>query len=330
MKNRHKGFTLVELLVVIAIIGILVALLLPAIQAAREAARRTECGQHLSQLIVAIHNYEMAWDAYPSGTIEKQGPIQNHAHGYHHGWLIGLLPYMEQKNAYQHIDRTVGVYHKKNAPVRQLTIGTLICPSQAAAVKGYTSYAGVHHDVEAPIDTSNNGVFFLNSRITYDDITDGSAYTLFVGEKIIEPGDLGWMSGTRATLRNTGLGPNVSGFQGGRANWARNPVVDENLWAESGGMSSGYDMGMGSEEFGESMEQEPDAELASEASKDGGPAGPPPKGPVLPVGDFGSMHPGGSQFALGDGRVNFLSEDMSLQVYQQLGHRADGKLLDTF
>ncbi len=231
MRHRQNGFTLVELLVVIAIIGILVALLLPAIQAAREAARRTECSQNMSQLIVAIQHYEMAWEVYPPGTLEKTGPIQNHAHGYHHSWLIQLLPYMEQKNAYQHIDRTVGVYHKKNANVRKLTISHLNCPSQAGSDEGYSSYAAVHHDLEAPIDVNNNGVFFLNSSVTYDDITDGSAYTLFVGEKITEPGDLGWMSGTRATLRNTGVSINISGFQGGRINWATGPVGDGEGWS---------------------------------------------------------------------------------------------------
>lgn len=325
MKNRRKGFTLVELLVVIAIIGILVALLLPAIQAAREAARRTECGQNMSQLIVAIHHYEMAWDVYPPGTLEKNGPIQNHAHGYHHGWLTHLLPYMEQNNAYRNIDRSVGVYHKKNAKVRQLTIEHLICPSQSGSKEGYSSYAAVHHDVEAPIHVNNNGVFFLNSRITYDDITDGSAYTLFVGEKITEPGDLGWMSGTRATLRNMGVAVNVSGFQGGRVNFVSGPLGDDVLWVESDG-SVAVEDGMG---YKLSTElSKPDSDTATKEPKEVKPTGPPPKGPVLPIGGFGSVHPGGSQFAFGDGRVDFLSDSVSLPILQQLGHRADGKLLD--
>jgi len=328
MKNRQNGFTLVELLVVIAIIGILVALLLPAIQAAREAARRTECSQNLSQLIIAIHNYEMAWGVYPPGTIEKKGPIQNHAQGYHHGWLIQLLPYMEQKNTHRHIDRTVGVYHKNNAPVRQLTIENLLCPSQPARAQGYSSYAGLHHDVEAPIDVDNNGVFFLNSRVTYDDITDGSAYTLFVGEKYIEQGDLGWMSGTRATLRNTGVPLNASAAGGGRPKWASGPPGDQDLWDGSGDMSGMYGADYG--EFGGMDGAETDAEAVVEEPEEAEPTGPPPKGPVLPIGGFGSVHPGGCMFAMGDGQVRFLTEDILTQVYQQLGHRADGKLLDSF
>jgi hypothetical protein len=236
---------------------------------------------------------------------------------------------MEQNNAYKAIDRTVGVYHKKNARVRGLAIEHLNCPSQGASPEGYSSYAAVHHDVEAPIDVNNNGVFFLNSRITYDDITDGSAYTLFVGEKITESGDLGWMSGTRATLRNMGVAVNVSGFQGGTVNWAQSPVGDQLLWEESDGMSMEIDFGMESGEFGGVEEPDDGSEAVMEEPKDAKPTGPPPKGPVLPIGGFGSVHPGGSLFAFGDGRVDFLSESTSSQILQQLGHRADGKLLST-
>jgi prepilin-type processing-associated H-X9-DG protein len=69
---------------------------------------------------------------------------------------------------------------------------------------GMSNYAGCHHDLEAPIDADNHGVLFLNSRIARRDVTDGPAHTIYVGEKRVEPDDLGWMSGTRATLRNTG------------------------------------------------------------------------------------------------------------------------------
>ena len=67
-----------------------------------------------------------------------------------------------------------------------------------------TSYAGVHHDVEAPIAADNHGVLFLNSHVRYEDVTDGTSQTLFVGEKLNDGLDLGWASGTRASLRNTG------------------------------------------------------------------------------------------------------------------------------
>jgi len=325
-ERRAAGFTLVELLVVIAIIGILVALLLPAIQAAREAARRAQCGQHLSQLIVAVHNYEMAHSVYPPGTIEPQGPIQNHAWGYHHNWIIQLLPYIEEKVTYDHIDRSVGVYHPKNRPVRVLSLPLLECPSQPIWRGGYSAYAGVHHDVEAPIDVNNNGVFFLNSRVAYDDVTDGVAWTLFLGEKPVEQGDLGWMSGTNATLRNTGIPAAWTGG-GVKPNWARGNVATtfqpsgeygETMYADEGSAVGG-DFGLGGPE-----------EEAAMAEPENLPEPKPPAqpGPVLPVGGFDSVHPGLTLFACGDGHIAYITNTISPNVYQQLGHRADGKLLD--
>jgi prepilin-type processing-associated H-X9-DG protein len=104
-------------------------------------------------------------------------------------------------------------------------------------------------------------------------------------------------------------------------------VGDEELWDELGSASGMYEMGF--DESGELEEADDGAAPAVEERKDTEPSGPPPKGPVLPVGGFGSVHPGGSLFAFGDGHVRFLSANLTPQVYQQLGHRSDGKLLDS-
>lgn len=296
---RAAAFTLVEILVVIIIIGVLVVLLLPAIQSSRERARRYQCAQSLHQLITAVHNYELAYGIYPPGTLEKKGPIQNHAFGYHHNWIVQLLPYFEQQNAAALIDQRVGVYHRNNAEARDQDLYVLSCPSQPVYSGCFSSYAGVYHEDEAPIDKDNHGVLFLNSRITFDDLGDGASQTLLIGEKLVEVGDLGWMSGTRATLRNTGLPLNTTGMAGGVINWARQP----SSWNED-------DAGMSDDRTPEPAANQP-----------------PPQGPILPVGGFASVHPGGCQFAFGDGRVALLNESVALDVLKQLGHRSDGKLL---
>ena len=162
--KQRSGFTLVELLVVIAIIGILVAMMLPAVQASRETARRTECMNNLSRLIVGVQNYNLAHEVYPTGTMDKQGPIHSVAAGDHKNWIIQTLPYLDENNAYRHVDQAVGVYDPKNAPVRAYLVPVLQCPSETAeqpADHPASNYAGVHHDLEAPIDADNHGTFFL-------------------------------------------------------------------------------------------------------------------------------------------------------------------------
>lgn len=327
---RPSGLTLIEMLVVIILIGMLVVLLLPGIQAARECARRFQCAHQLGQLITAVHNYELAFDVYPPGTLEKKGPIQNHAFGYHHSWITQLLPFMECENEARMIDRRVGVYHKNNREVRLLRLQNVCCPSSAAWHNGYSCYAGVCHDGESPIDADNHGALFLNSRIAFDDLSDGAAQTLFIGEKITEPGDLGWMSGTRATLRNTGVPLNTTGANGlGGFNWARSGIDsgDEGagMFLDGGAMMPG---GMGAEPgLGLGMESKAAPAGANSDESPEPEKQPPGPGPLLPIGGFGSPHHGGCQFAFGDGRVAFLSESIALPVLQQLGHRSDGKLL---
>ena len=204
--SRRKGFTLIELLVVIAIIAILVALLLPAVQQAREAARRTQCKNNLAQIALALHNYEMTHECLPPGSVDPNRPIRSEPKGYHVSWVVQLLPYLDQGNTYRHFDFSASVYDPLNEKARDMQLAVLNCPSNPTAPRtgpGTSAYAGCHHDSEAPIDIDNNGVLFLNSSIRYRDVRDGSSNTIYVGECAdIDP--LGWASGTRATLRNAG------------------------------------------------------------------------------------------------------------------------------
>jgi len=206
------GFTLVELLVVIAIISVLIGLLLPAVQSAREAARRCSCTNNVAQLGLALHTYEFTHEAFPPGVTGDAGPIRNVAEGKHVGWIIRLLPFMEEQALERHFTPEDGVYAESNTTVREARIPWLTCPSSNTSAyrgsDGYprvavSSYAGCHHDVEAPIDADNNGMLFLDSRIRFSDIADGSSHTLLIAERRGSEVDLGWASGTRATLRNT-------------------------------------------------------------------------------------------------------------------------------
>ena len=199
------GFTLVELLVVIAIIGVLIGLLVPAMQNMRELSRRSHCEQNLVKLSLGLSAYSTQFGHYPIGTVNDTGPIRSEAKGFHHNWISGLLPMMDAAAVYQAIDRSVSVYADQNEQVRRLSLPMLRCPSATDTRENTTCYAGLTSSVETPIDQDNDGVFRLNLPIAESDISDGLAYTLFVGEKLSAfEEDLGWISGTRSSLRTAG------------------------------------------------------------------------------------------------------------------------------
>jgi prepilin-type N-terminal cleavage/methylation domain-containing protein len=205
------GFTLVELLVVMAIISVLMGLLLPAVQSCRESARRCKCQNNVAQLGLALHHYECAHEAFPAGVTGDAGPIRNLPEGKHVGWILEVLPFMEERVLASHFSRGDGVYAESNRQVRASTNRMMICPSSpidaprredGGSPVAVSSYAGCHHDIEAPIDADNHGMLFLDSRIRFVDILDGSSRTLLIAERRGSQKDLGWASGTRATLRN--------------------------------------------------------------------------------------------------------------------------------
>jgi len=229
-RARRRGFTLVELLVVIAIIGILIGMLLPAVQQVREAARRTACANNLSQLGVALHNYEFGHQHLPAGVIDSApGPILSQEKGQHVGFLVTLLPYIEERGIADRFDIAAGTYAKANAPAREMPVDTFLCPSSPGnwfndtSTAAISNYAGCYHGTEVPIDDDNNGLLFLNSAITYGDIYDGSSNTILVGEFWTAPDSFGWASGTRSSLRNTEKPVNFS-----QQAWGP-PVVDPTL-----------------------------------------------------------------------------------------------------
>lgn len=205
MKTRH-AFTLVELLVVIAMIGVIVGMAAPAVQAMRESSRRVACQSRLMPIGMALQGYHDRWMHFPVGTVADVGPVESTASGMHHNWLGRLMDLMDQPVIARRLDRSVSVYDQANSAVMQLHYPGVHCPSESQAPVNSSSYAGLHHPTEKPIDQTDHGVFVLNVAITRDEITDGSANTAFVSEKLSDFQDLGWLSGTRASLRNAGNG----------------------------------------------------------------------------------------------------------------------------
>ncbi len=304
--RRSHGFTLIELLVVIAIIGILVALLLPAVQAAREAARRMQCSNNLKQIGLALHSYHDTHQRFPAGTstsIDEQcdgGDCRGNP------MYIAIMPYMELSNIEEEYDYELvlgwlawpavsGGVHETHVPVYQ-------CPSinKWDEYDNRRDYFGVMGGRTAVArsrfgDNFVDGLFNINLWVQISHIVDGSSHTLAVGESI-HPAKWG-MGG--------GYGDDMVG----------GPVA----WYY------GADCGYPCKE---------DSTLSL------GRALRPTKFPInsdlRPIEDdenneypFTSMHPGGVLFVYADGHVDFLSETIDMDLYQALSTWEGNELLES-
>jgi prepilin-type N-terminal cleavage/methylation domain-containing protein/prepilin-type processing-associated H-X9-DG protein len=285
----RPAFTLIEVVVVVGIIGVMISLLLPAIQSSREQARRVSCQNNLLQLGTALASYASSYGVLPPGVVNDKGPITGKAGGYRFGWAVQILPFLQEDAIHRQFDFRHGVDAPANSTARLHGIRTFVCPSNNST--GPMAYAACHHDVEALIDAGNHGVFYLNSRIRYDDITDGPAFTIFLGDSGGSGMPGGWAVGDMSTLRNTGTPVN-----GG-------PVVP---------LPGGYAVYRYDSEEQKAAEAAAEEEFRLNAR----------------VGGFSSSHRAGANFLFGDGSVRFLNDSTDARVYRRLGHRADGELID--
>nr|WP_235905567.1 DUF1559 domain-containing protein [Tautonia marina] len=213
--DRRSGFTLIELLVVIAIIGVLIALLLPAVQAAREAARRAQCVNNLKQLGIAMHNYHATVNAFPVGYLyPRPGSHDPQIPALHYRWsaLAQLSPYLEQSQVYNALNMdwpiatgasgSYGVsgsftFFPANQTVRQTVDALFLCPSDSGErvdpVSGPTNYVfcvgdGLNGGRTAPGDVIDANGAFSTAVVNLSAIRDGSSQTAAVSEQLLGPG----------------------------------------------------------------------------------------------------------------------------------------------
>lgn len=325
--RRFRGFTLIELLVVIAIIAVLIALLLPAVQQAREAARRTQCRNHLKQIGLALHNYHDSSNALPPGVVHKSGN-QNVAAMGSYGWQAFILPQLDLGTVFNGMQENgvdLDTLLRNTAdPVVQalpkLSIPVYRCPSDTAPAQNSkrewdTPYSAFFGNQPVYLGTSNYvanmgtrfsrpndwivdqldpyGLFWGDSSVKFRDITDGLSNTIAVGERDWQ---LGWAANWVGQRNYTG-----NGIWGMRQNLA---IVDVKI-------------------------NDPLLQ---------------PNGNPAVSRAYSSRHTGGAHFLFADGRVQFLSENIdfangqpALQnptayvgTFQRLARRGDGLVIGDY
>ena len=195
--HRARGFTLVELLVVIAIIGILVALLLPAVQAAREAARRMQCSNNLRQIGIGLNHYHQSLESFPPGGVEWR-PFNNTTKR-QIAWSAYLLPYIEQQNVYAALDLETPFDSPENAVAAATVINMYICPTspgggELVKGRGPCDYGGIYGERIASPNNPPKGVMLYDRAIRLAEIRDVASNTLIIAEDSAWP-DGQWING---------------------------------------------------------------------------------------------------------------------------------------
>ncbi len=197
--------TLVELLVVMAIIGILVGLLLPAVQAAREGARKIQCQNNLRQIGLALQNYESALKTLPPGCLQWR-PFRGNPNLKNFAWSAMILPYMEQTNLHGLVNFNVPYDHPLNSLAAKQPLTVYLCPSSPTreTVRGRTDYGGLYGQRITTRSNTDNGLLIYNRAIKFREVTDGITNTLIVAEDSKGPNGE-WINGSNVFEQSGGI-----------------------------------------------------------------------------------------------------------------------------
>ncbi len=335
---RPPGFTLIELLVVIAIIGVLIALLLPAVQAAREASRRSQCTNNLKQIGVAIHNYHDARGSFPPASLMHNAAdiatncaSTGDGMARSHGLFTHILPYIEQAAVFNAVNFHFAAgsvngnlqYGVLPGAVQSTAFSTVVnsflCPSDSRATLpnplpiargtayspgSYASNIGtldtIHGNI-CPRYTESDGAFSRDWVYNAAAITDGTSQTIFVGEasRFINDPELYFNFWNRAAWVNSNVG--LTGTTRTQSFATTAPRLNAHL-------------------------QIPDPPAATPGDAWLVPGS---KGHAGEAGQFGfrSQHPGGANFLFGDGSVKFLKNSIGMAVYRGLSTRSGGEVI---
>ncbi len=331
--NKPQGFTLVELLTVIAIIGILVALLLPAVQSVRETARRLQCSNKMKQIALAMQAYSTTYEHFPAALLSAREAVNSGPtfcrfstfRDQRAPWSVAILPYLEDQNRYDAFDHTAGFNGRARTQSGQTTFPNkeplytpnpqFQCPSDPNSTSdsphsNYMAVGGGGTPGERWCRAMNccpgrlmfnNGIFFVNSAISNSLILDGASNTFLLGETRYQV--------LRQGAEFVASAPNI------------NNIFAHDYLSWAGGLRSGNVAGdcctsitttASAVDAINSLVYDPTQSLDP--------------GPVTRT--FGSYHQGGCLMAMADGSVHFFSEWMDITLYRDLAARDDGEPLE--
>jgi len=294
MRTRG-GFTLIELLVVIGIIGLLIALLLPAIQAAREASRRSQCANHLRQIGVALQTYESSHRSLPSGYL-SQFAADGTDTGPGWGWAALLLNNLEESSLHGLLNFQRPIEDATNQQTRTTPVVVYLCPSDPVPPAwealhddpsrtkicdvAAANYVGMFGNTEPGVDGS--GLFYRNSRIRFREIADGTSQTIAVGERSHALGQSTWVGSVTGALLTPGPADGIGTYE----------------------VEHGATMVLG-----QTGEHKSPGDPTSEADM------------------FHSLHANGANFVFADSHVAFLTTDMAPEMFEALSTRAGSETI---